>query len=127
MPNPEPNQWTAYIDSVIEATRLGKIVWRKANPTTFVWVPPTNAAQLTLQRIDGPRQTIRSGVVQVETSPQYILQAYQIPPTPNTPPRVTINSDDGLVPSEKLAALFNAAREVELKGSLDFLRSLIPP
>jgi len=130
MPQNEPDSLLSYIDELAEATSMGKIEWRNANPTTFLWdAEPRLHSRLSLQRVERMVQVFMQNeegkkVLRNQKRQSYMLQAVGLEGSTN--PVVTIDGSSDAEINEKLESLFELIKTRSSEKSLAFLRSLLP-
>jgi len=128
MASPSSDDYKAYIDQIIEATRSGTMAWTQVNPTTFVWeIRGPQAGRLTLQRVaraattPSPVATTRP-VLGIVSS--YVLQVTDLGTNEN---RLVISSEQDEILNKQFETLYGLIRSEIARKNLDFLKSLIPP
>jgi len=127
MPSSEYEGLAAYVDELAAATKLGKIIWKAVNPTTFVWETwDPKHARINLQRVErvvdlkvGGKET---GLRRREVS--LLFQVVDLD-QPSEPILKLESADDSLL-NEKLSALFDLVKTGITEKTMDFLRSILP-
>jgi len=122
-------EYQKIIAEFIEATKSGKLNWKKQNPTTvFIeTISNTDKAIISLQKVvvRGGTTVVRTGVQRVvrrETQVNFVFTVKNA-----TSNELVIQIDTGTDPTfkERLAELFNACEFNTEKKNMDFLKGII--
>jgi len=113
-----------YIKSITDLTISEKMVWIKANPTTYIWsTKEPSLAKIVVQRIVNTkrkRDETNRLVHVVETD--YLIQVYSA----NKEPLISVDSSQNANMKMPLSILFEAIDGNRAKEALSFLDSVLP-
>jgi hypothetical protein len=110
MQQPELNQLLSYLDGIIAATNNGKMIWSRANQTTYVWnVIGRGNARLVIQKIS--------------PSPIFTMVAFN----ELNKAEFQANGGENSPINQKLGLIFVGIEQYQDKKGLDFLKTIIPP
>jgi hypothetical protein len=120
MTSPNAPDVLPYIDELISGSSQGKILWAKANPTTYIWDSQQRGRVILQQVGPAPRGAL---AVAVGAVPSYILQA--ISATTGQQMLALQGAEDAQI-NDALHRLFTTIASRETQAGLDFLKSLLP-
>lgn len=104
-------EFIKYVDSIIEATQNGTMIWEVINPSTFVWKKtPSLHTRIILQRLSASPKA-------------YTFQGIDSNNTAQINESSVVPADVGVA----LDSLFLAIRKKLDQKGLDFLKSVLPP
>jgi len=119
MANETTSEVLKYLDEMVQATRAGKMIWRRENPTTFVWAT-ANRGKIVLQR------TVANVPTQMGRPPQrvsrYVLLAMDL----SDVEQLQLQSTQGPDIDAKLRNLYVEIESSIARRGLDFLKSILP-
>jgi hypothetical protein len=110
-----------YIKELTDATNDGRMAWKSANPTTYVWETGTpTPARVIIQQVTASERS-PGGVPRSVRN--YVLQLFDIR---TSSVRLSLTSKDSPVLAEALSALFRVASGGVTRAGLDFLKDVVP-
>jgi hypothetical protein len=125
MPLPDSANIQRYITTLIARTRRGDFVWKKLNPSTYLWESdPKRAARLSLQRIADPSNTIDAMLGKPKVY-FYLLQAYELHEGGRITEKLRIDGEVDSAVNAQLENLFAMVQSGITEKGLDFFANLI--
>lgn len=120
MKTEQRGQMTSYIDQILDSTKLNKINWSNANPTTYVWDNTKNSGRLIVQQLGAT--PFFNADKKIGLRKNYLMQILD----ENGVQQLEIQGQFDQEFNAKLQALFEEIEYIKTQKALNFLGSILP-
>jgi len=125
MPLPDSANIQRYIQTLVVRTRRGDFIWKKVNPSTYIWDSAgAPMARLNLQRIPTTSSIDPTSPFKIRKNYFFILQALEITDS-KVAEKLKIDGEIDEAVNDRLEGLFDLIQTGITEKGLDFLAQVI--